>query len=94
VPLTGPTRLSVPSLLSVTHTEPSPTATPLGPLPTEIACTTRLAVGSILESVRLKLFATHTAPAPTAIPLGVESTWIVCSTAWVSESTRDTVPSL
>ena len=44
-PVTASTRLTVASLLFVTHTAPPPTATPLGPLPTAIVCTTRPAFG-------------------------------------------------
>ena len=91
VPVTALIRLSVPSLLLATHTDPSPTATPLGPLPTGIVCTTLSTAGSILDNVPLKLLATQTAPAPTAIPLGVESTRMVCSTARVTGSIRETV---
>jgi hypothetical protein len=46
----------------VTHTAPSPTATPLGPLPTGIVCSTCRERRSIRDTVPPKLFATHTAP--------------------------------
>src|SRR5262249_44911925 len=92
--VSGAIRLRVPSLLLVTHTEPSPTAIPFGALPTGIVSTTLLTVGFICETVSLRLFATHTAPAPTAIPLGFEPTGMVCSTACECGSIRTTVLSL
>src|SRR5262245_52480965 len=89
----GSIRLSVPSLLLVTHTEPSPTATPVGPLPTRTVPTTLLTAGLIRETVPLRLFATHTAPAPTAIAPGPEPTGMLC-TACDRGSIRETVLSL
>jgi len=92
--VTASIRVSVPSLLLATHTEPSPTAMPLGPLPTGIVSTTLFTVGLIQDTVPLHVFATHTEPAPTAIALGVETAGIVSLTACVAGSIRDTVPAL
>jgi hypothetical protein len=77
-----------------THTDPSPKATSLGPLPTAIGWSTLSTPGSIRDTVPPKVFATHTAPAPAAIPLVPDPTGIVSTRACVAASIRDTVPAL
>ena len=92
--MTASIRLTVASLLFVTHTEPSPTATPAGPLPTVIVCPTRPARVSRRDTVPVSPLVTHTAPAPTAIPLGLEFTGTVWLTVRLVKSIRDTVLAL
>ena len=63
-------RVTVPSPLLATHTEPAPTATPAGAWPTGIVAVTALVLGSIRTTASSPVSATHTPPSPTAIPLG------------------------
>jgi hypothetical protein len=49
-PVVASIRVNVPSLELATHTDPSPTANPVGALPTGIVCTTRSTAGSIRET--------------------------------------------
>src|SRR5919109_3244055 len=72
-PLAGSIRDRVRSAEFVTHSDPSPKATPIGPFPTSIVRTTAFVPGSICETVASAWLATQTAPAPTAIPAGAVS---------------------
>jgi hypothetical protein len=75
--LSGSMREIVPSNRLVTHTAPSPTAIPAGPLPTEIVLTTWFVSGLIREIDGPPLSRTHTASNPAAIPVGFSPTWMV-----------------
>ena len=63
-------RVTVPSPLLATQTEPAPTATPAGDSPTGIVARHRPGAGSIRMTASSTVSATHTPPSPTAIPLG------------------------
>src|SRR4051794_25394529 len=67
---TGSIRVTVPSPLFATQTDPAPTVTPVGDSPTGIVAVTDLVSGSIRMTVLSPVSATQTAPSPTAMPLG------------------------
>src|SRR5688572_10928154 len=94
VPLDGSIRVTVPSRALATQTDPAPTATADGPLPTLIVWTTRLVAALMRETDLASLLATQTAPKPTARPVGPSPTSTVCTTVRVRVSIRDTVPSV
>ena len=68
--VTGSMRVTVPSPLFATHTEPAPSETPVGECPTGIVAVTAFVLGSIRTISSSSVSATHTPPSPTAIPLG------------------------
>ena len=63
-------RLTVPSPLLATQTEPAPTAIPVGAFPTLIVLVTALVSGSMRATASSPFSVTHTPPSPTATPLG------------------------
>jgi hypothetical protein len=73
-------RVTVPSPLFATHTEPAPIATPAGARPTAIVSVTDRVAGSIRATLSSSEYATHTPPSPTAIPVGPLPTGIGVST--------------
>jgi hypothetical protein len=87
----GAMRETVPSAEFVTQTARSSTATPLGPFPTVIVCTTSFSSGLMRDTVPSRPFATQTAPAPTATPAGALPTSIVSTTSLLDGSIRETV---
>ena len=67
-------RVSVASMLSITQTEPKPTARSFGRWPTSIGRPSVIASwGSIFDTDLPSMLATHTAPSPTATDRGPAS---------------------
>src|SRR5947209_2179478 len=66
----GLMRVTVPSPLLATHTDPPPTATPVGVRPTRMMAVTDPVSGSIRTTVSLSESTTHTPPSPAAIAVG------------------------
>jgi hypothetical protein len=83
-------RVTVPSPLLATHTDPAPNATAVGERPTGIVCVTDSVPGSILTSLSSSESTTHTAPSPTVMPLGPSPTGMGF-TKPVAGSTRTTL---
>src|SRR5690348_10724929 len=82
--------VTVPSPEFATQTAPSPTAMPLGPLPTGIvAC--ECVVRSIRVTVSSERSATQMAPSPTASPLGYPPTFWYPNALTVVGRMRETV---
>ena len=67
-------RVTVPSRLFATQTDPPPTAMPTGAPPTGTVVVTARVVGSIRTTASSNVSATQTASTPTAIPLGPRPT--------------------
>ncbi len=82
---------TVPSRLFATQTEPSPTAMPVGPLPTAIGCTTSPEVGSIRTTLLAARCVAQSAPSPKAS--SVAATGEGFAGAPLSASIRVIVPS-
>ena len=80
LPVMWSIRVTVPSPLPATQTEPSPIATPVGARPTGTVAVTARVVGSMRTTASSRVSATQTPSAPTAMPLGPWPTGIgVCS---------------
>ena len=76
----GSMRETVPSSEFATHTEPSPNAMPVGPLPTLTVSTTLPRRESMRTTVRLDPSVTQTLPPPTAMPRPIAPVGIVSTT--------------
>ena len=92
LPDDGSTRRSADPTVSATHSAPSPTAMPAGPVPTPgIVWLTAFVSASIRLTVESPPFVTHTDPMPTATPAGEVPTGIVSTIEPVSRSRRATL---
>ena len=85
----GLMRVTVPSPLFATHTDPAPKATPAGDCPTWIVALTDCLSGSIRTTASSSESTTHTPSPPTAIPVGASPTPIGVGSPL--ESTRTTL---